>query len=78
MIYICPTCGKEYKTEEEISKHYIKCWKNNNTSYQSKPAPRSEDITVREMEDDIAKFFALLEGELSNESNNGKNSLNNY
>lgn len=78
MIYICPTCGKEYETEEEISKHYIKCWKDNNTSYQSKPAPRSKDITVREMGDDMAKFFALLEGELSNESNNGKNSLNNY
>ena len=78
MIYICPTCGKEYETEEEISKHYLKCWKNNNTSHQSKPAPRSEDITTREMGDDVVKFFALLEGELNNERNNGKNSLDNY
>lgn len=78
MIYICPTCGKEYKTEEDISKHYIKCWKNNNTSYQSKPAPHSEDITIREIGDEAEKFFALLKGELNNESNNGKNSLDNY
>ena len=56
----------------------MKCWKNNNTSHQSKPAPRSEDITTREMGDDVAKFFALLKGELNNEPNNGKNSLDNY
>ena len=78
MIYICPDCGKEYETEQDITKHFMKCWKDNNPHHKSKPAPRSEDITTREMGDDVAKFFALLEGELNNERNNGKNSLDNY
>ena len=63
MIYICPDCGKEYETEQDITEHLLKCWKDNNLHYKSKSAPRSKDIVIREMEDDIAKFFDLWKGE---------------
>lgn len=63
MIYICPTCQKEYNTEEDMAKHFLKCWKDNNSHHRSKPAPRGEDITTSEVSEDIKNFFALLKGE---------------
>lgn len=67
MKYICPTCNKEFDTDEEVSKHFLKCWKDNNPHHKSKPAPRSEDINTSEISDDIANFFASLKGEISDE-----------
>ena len=61
MIYICPTCGKELDSEEETTKHFLKCWKENNPHHKSKPAPRSEDITMIEVNEDVKKFFASLQ-----------------
>ena len=26
-MYICPTCGREFQTENEITKHFLSCWK---------------------------------------------------
>lgn len=71
MIYICPTCEREFNTEEEVSKHFLKCWKDNNPHHISKPAPRSENISVSEASQEIFEFFALLKGEEHNERSNG-------
>lgn len=56
-MYICPTCGKGFETEEALTKHYLKCWKEKNPNHKSKSAPRSEDINTREVSNDIANFF---------------------
>lgn len=63
MVYICPTCNKEFDTEDKISKHFLQCWKKNNLHHKSKHAPCSENITTTKMNDDIANFFASLEGD---------------
>jgi len=63
MKYICPTCEKEFDTEEEVSKHFLKCWKEQNPHHKSKPAPRSEDINTSEVNDDILDFFNSFNGE---------------
>lgn len=67
MKYICPTCCKEFDTKEDVSKHFLKCWKDNNPHHKSKPAPRSEDINITEISDDIADFFSSLERGDNNE-----------
>ena len=56
-MYICPTCNQEFATEEILVKHMSKCWKEKNSHLKSKPAPRSEDINTREINNDIANFF---------------------
>lgn len=62
-MYICPTCQKEFKTDVEVSKHYLKCWKEHNPNHKSTPAPRSEDIVVaREVDDGVLDFFNSLKG----------------
>lgn len=63
MIYICPTCNKEFDTEDKVSKHFLRCWKKDNPHHKSKPAPRSENITTTTMSDDMVNFFASLEGD---------------
>lgn len=67
MKYICPTCNKEFDTKEQVSKHFLKCWKDNNPHHKSKPAPRSEDINTSEINNDVEQFFASLKGENNNE-----------
>lgn len=61
MIYVCPTCNKEFSSEEEITAHLLKCWKEQNPHHKSKPAPHSEDITTVEASEDVEKFFASLQ-----------------
>lgn len=56
-MYICPICGKGYDNEEAVAKCYMKCWRKNNTQHHSKSAPKSEDITTREVSADIEAFF---------------------
>lgn len=60
-IYICPTCGKEFGLEDEVSKHFLKCWKRENPHHKSKPAPRSEDINTVEITEELQQFFASFE-----------------
>ena len=60
-MYICPECGREYDTEEKVSKCFLKCWKDNNPHYQSKSAPRSADINTSRASEDILQFFNSLE-----------------
>ena len=62
-MYICPICNKEFDKEEVIVKHLNKCWKEKNPNHQSKPAPRSKDITTREVNNDVANFFNAFKKE---------------
>ena len=56
-MYICPTCEKQFHTEEVLTKHFLKCWKDKNPNHKSKSAPRSEDINTREVCKDVLDFF---------------------
>ena len=62
-MYICPTCNREFTTEENVVKHFLKCWKEKNPNHQSKPAPRSPDINTREVNDDVMNFFNSFQKE---------------
>ena len=56
-MYICPVCNRQFKEEQVLVKHYLSCWKKENPHLRSKPAPRSEDINMREVNEDIENFF---------------------
>lgn len=56
-MYVCPICKKEYDNENAVAKCYMKCWRESNTQHQPKSAPKSEDITIREVPADIETFF---------------------
>ena len=56
-MYICPVCHQQFKEEQVLVKHYLSCWKKENPHLRSKPAPRSEDINTREVNEDIENFF---------------------
>lgn len=61
-MYICPTCQKEFPTEEQIVKHFSTCWKEKNPYHQAKEAPRSEN-EIREINSDVLNFFNLFQKE---------------
>ena len=56
-MFICPVCSKEFLKEENLVKHYLSCWKENNPNHKSKDAPRSKDIETRSVTEDIKTFF---------------------
>ena len=56
-MYICPTCKREFHTEEHLVKHFLICWKDKNPNHRSNPAPRSADINTRQISNDITNFF---------------------
>lgn len=56
--YICPICGREFIKSEDVAKHSLACWREQNPNHKSKPAPRSEDIETREDSADILNFFS--------------------
>ena len=56
-MYICPTCNKPFDKEENLVKHMSKCCKEKNPHLRSKPAPRSEDVNTREVNNEIMSFF---------------------
>ena len=56
-MYICPTCNKEFLTEPEVVKHFLKCWKEKNPHHKPKDAPRSEDIITIHTNPDVTEFF---------------------
>ena len=56
-MFICPTCSKQFDTDDALVKHFLRCWKEQNPNHKSKSAPRSEDINTREISDDILNFF---------------------
>jgi len=61
-LFVCPTCEKEFNTEQGIQKHFLSCWKDKHPYHQSKSAPRSKDIVTREVSDDVMNFFNSLKG----------------
>ena len=56
-MYICPTCNKPFDKEDVLVKHMSRCWKERNPHLRSNPAPRSEDINTREVNNEIMDFF---------------------
>ncbi len=59
-MYICPTCKREFESEDSIRKHFLNCWKEQHPYYQSTPAPRSEDIVEVQANDNVLAFFTRL------------------
>lgn len=59
-MFICPICKYSFDTEDSIVKHSLKCWKNHNSNHIAMPASQGEDIVIREVNDDISNFFAML------------------
>ena len=57
VMFVCPTCDKQFDKEENLVRHFLQCWKEKNPNHQSKAAPRSEDINTREENQDILDFF---------------------
>lgn len=60
-MYICPTCGREYESDEMVAKHFLTCWKEKNNCPPSKAAPRTADIETRTVNTDMANFFAAFQ-----------------
>ena len=60
-MYICPTCNKEFISEDMVVKHYLKCWQEKNPCYKPKPAPRSEPITTKTVNAEMANFFDMFQ-----------------
>lgn len=60
-MYICPTCNKQFDTAEKVAKHSLKCWKEHNPNHISKPAPHSDNIINRQMDNNILNFFEGLQ-----------------
>ena len=56
-MFICPTCNREFHTEQIIQRHFLTCWKEQHPFHKSKPAPRSANIETREANDDVMNFF---------------------
>ena len=56
-MYICPTCNKSFEQEEVLTKHFLRCWKEQHPYHHSKSAPRSEDVNTIEVNDEILDFF---------------------
>ena len=56
-MYICSVCSCKFESRENLTTHFLKCWKEKNPNHKSKSAPRSEDVNTREDEDDILSFF---------------------
>jgi len=59
-MFICPTCGKEFHTEDLIRSHFLSCWKEQHPYHKSKDAPHSADITTREVSDGMMNFFESI------------------
>lgn len=59
-MYICPTCKREFESEDSIRKHFLNCWKEQHPYYQFTPAPRSEDIVEVQTNDNVLAFFTRL------------------
>lgn len=59
-MYICPTCKRTFINPDKLTSHFLPCWKEHNPNHISKPAPRSEDKIEREVNDEMANFFAML------------------
>ena len=59
-MFVCPTCFKEFDTEEKIQKHFLSCWKEQHPFHKSKSAPHSADVLTRVISEDVVNFFNSL------------------
>lgn len=59
-MFICPTCFKEFNTEDAIRSHFLSCWQEQHPYHKSKDAPRSKNIVTREANDDVMNFFERI------------------
>jgi hypothetical protein len=57
VMYICPICRREYTTDEAVAKCFLRCWREEHPCQKSQPAPHSEDIFDRKVNEDISTFF---------------------
>ena len=57
-MYICPICNSGFQTEDLITKHSLKCWREHNPRHKSAPAPCKGNIEERQMNEDVQNFFA--------------------
>ena len=60
-MYICPTCFREFRTEEKIRKHFLACWKEQHPHHDSTPAPQGADVEIRNISDGVLDFFNNLQ-----------------
>ena len=62
-MYICPICKCEFENEKEsrMSRHFLKCWKENNPNHKTNSIEPSETIETRKESKDITDFFASLQ-----------------
>ena len=62
-MYICPICKCEFEDEKEsrMSRHFLKCWKENNPNHKTNSIESSETIETRKENKDITDFFASLQ-----------------
>lgn len=56
-MYICLTCKQKFQTEENIRKHFLRCWKEQYPYYKSNPAPHSENIETKQIDNGVLDFF---------------------
>ena len=61
-MFVCPTCGEEFATSEQVAKHYLKCWKDTHRQHSAKCALKKEDIINSVATMEVAEFFQFLEG----------------
>ena len=62
-MYICPICKCEVEDEKEsrMARHFLKCWKENNSNHKTNSIEPSETIETRKENKDITDFFASLQ-----------------
>lgn len=59
-MYICPFCEQEFNKSEDVAKHSLSCWRKRHPHHKSQPAPRLEDINIREADTNVFNFFNSL------------------
>lgn len=60
-MYICPTCKRHFEDKDQIAKHSLKCWREQNPFHIAKTAPQGSTITTREVAEEALDFFAQFQ-----------------
>lgn len=61
-MYICPECGKPFKTDKAVAKHYLTCFKKEHPYIPPKSVLYTQSVT-RKVNDEVADFFSALKKE---------------
>ena len=62
-MYLCPICKRKFNSENNVAKHSLQCWRQQNPNYKSTPAPRTPDIINRKINEEVLDFFSTFQGE---------------